>query len=33
MLVGKHALARPEDVKLYKENKFIGVGNHRFYRY
>jgi peptidoglycan/xylan/chitin deacetylase (PgdA/CDA1 family) len=30
MLVGKHALARPEDVKLYKENKFIGVGNHSY---
>ncbi len=30
MLVGEHALARPKDVKLYKENKFIGVGNHSY---
>jgi len=30
MLVGEHALARPKDVRLYKENKFIGVGNHSY---
>jgi peptidoglycan/xylan/chitin deacetylase (PgdA/CDA1 family) len=30
MLVGEHALARPKDVKLYKENEFIGVGNHSY---
>jgi hypothetical protein len=30
MLVGEHALARPKDVKLNKENEFIGVGNHSY---
>jgi peptidoglycan/xylan/chitin deacetylase (PgdA/CDA1 family) len=30
MLVGEHALVRPQDVELYKKNEFIEVGNHSY---
>ena len=30
MLVGAHALVRPKEVALYKENEYIEVGNHSY---
>lgn len=30
MLVGEHALHRPQDVTLYKKNNYIEVGNHSY---
>ena len=30
LLVGKHALARPQYVNLYRKNEFIEIGNHSY---
>lgn len=30
LLVGEHALVRPKDVDLYRENEYIEIGNHSY---